>query len=295
MEGAAAAPPPLPTQTLEPDALASNLKVNEMINQNPPPPRSIKQELLEVSVEIRADLMQTVYLQIGTVKRDLTETFKHELYLAVKKMTQSFETKLNEISNEVTNLRNVQEGTSHDIIAINTNIEASNVNIASLQNTDTAQDERIRSMENEIRIMRKAPPPTLSARWAPATAAAAQDIPEMNQLRTFFKNEDKAYYENTLTLRNYPDPGAGNEVQRATKILRMINCDNLIDQVKKISLRNNSLRLTFSNRVQFERATQELNWKLAGFNRNSPQAAVVWRRVFHPDLREDVSRETQHL
>ena len=108
--------------------------------------------------------MQTVYLQIGTVKRDLTETFKHELYLAVKKMTQSFETKLNEISNEVTNLRNVQEGTSHDIIAINTNIEASNVNIASLQNTDTAQDERIRSMENEIRIMRKAPPPTLSAR-----------------------------------------------------------------------------------------------------------------------------------
>ena len=300
------APPPHPNQS---DNLASNLKSNERINnQNStqfiPPPRSIKQELREVSVEIREELMQHVTLQIGTVKNDLTQTFKNELDRAVNKLTQGFETKLNHISNEVTNLRNVQEGTTHDIISINTNLEASNVSISNLQNTISVQDERIRVMEttqrqleNEIRMIREAPPPTLAPPSVPvpvpAPATAPQEIPEMNQLRTFFKNEDKAYYETTLTLRNYPDPGPGGEVYRATKILKMINSEHIIDQVKKISIRNNSLRLTFINRVQFDRATQELNWQLAGLNRNSPQAAVVWRRVFHPDLREDVALATQ--
>ena len=104
--------------------------------------------------------MQHVTLQIGTVKNDLTQTFKNELDRAVNKLTQNFETKLNHISNEVTNLRNVQEGTTHDIISINTNLEASNVSISNLQNTVSAQQERIREMEttqrqmeNEIRMI----------------------------------------------------------------------------------------------------------------------------------------------
>ena len=154
--------------------------------------------------------MQHVTLQIGTVKNDLTQTFKNELDRAVNKLTQNFETKLNHISNEVTNLRNVQEGTTHDIISINTNLEASNVSISNLQNTISVQDERIRvmettqrQMENEIRMIREAPPPTLAPPSVPvpvpAPATAPQEIPEMNQLRTFFKNEDKAYYETTLT------------------------------------------------------------------------------------------------
>ena len=120
-----------------------------------------------------------------------------------------------------------------------------------------------------------------------------------NKIQRIIDSQDNEYYQSTIELRHFPtDVPRGTEMFKSSKILGLLNCSHLISNVKKSSLRNDSLRLTFYTKPDMENAISEMLQQKMQMRRhgdnNSSGANVVWRRLYHPQLREKVTRAMQY-
>ena len=296
----ALSPSPTPSLNTEPETMdltppspngaSANLK--ETLNKDEyaqfsfvPPPLSLKQEVMEMNGRFMNELTE----QMASFQDKLTTqmaSFQNDISNILLAKEETLNNKFNTINTVLTEVKNSQAQTNSNLESIDTrtnfkldtinnelnevknsqaqtnlNIDASNSEIAILQ-------QKVRDMEEQLRIAREAPPPPPPPSLSAPGTGPQPSIPEMERIKQFIKLEDRSYFETTLKITGYHDPGVGSEIARAIRILREINSEYLIDQVKKVSIRNGSLRLTFANKLQFERATHELNYQLSQLNRN---------------------------
>ena len=94
------------------------------------------------------------------------------------------------------------------------------------------------------------------------------------------------YFLNTIALHDFPPPRSGSNFHKALAILASMNCDHIMNAITKISLQLNSLRLTFSSKLQLERAIEELIFQKARLPHDHQSKKTTWARIFPPQYRE---------
>ena len=283
-------------------------------SKNSIPAVEYRRLLKEESAKTR-DLMVSEFAASITPLRNEVYELKqdfHPLKNTVLNLNEKVDKMTNETKNDIKYLHGRQDEIEANVNNIDRNLESSNranradiralsERISQIEDTNIADTiaqqevnilEKIQNLENKIRSQDELiqtlqnsqiePDPTPGPSGPPASIPG----PEMDKVNKMLNEADNLYFLNTIVLRDFPPPRAGSNFHKALAILGSMNCEHLMNAIIKLSLQSNSLRLTFSSKLQLDRAIEELIFQKSRLPHDHQSKRTMWTRIFPPQYRE---------